>query len=71
VFIHQDARRVRIAGITTKPVAEWVTQQACNLSMELADQVSAPKFLIRDRAPDGADHALADRVGPGCPDRVL
>jgi putative transposase len=49
VFIHHDSRRVRIAGITTNPVASWVTQQARNLSMDLADQANPVKFLIRDR----------------------
>ena len=49
VFIHHDSRRVRIAGITTNPVASWVTQQARNLSMDLADHTNALKFLIRDR----------------------
>ncbi|MCU4185209.1 integrase core domain-containing protein [Acidiferrimicrobium sp. IK] len=49
VFIHHDSRRVRIAGITTKPVADWVTQQARNLSMDVADQANRVKFLIRDR----------------------
>ena len=49
VFIHHDTRLVRSAGITANPVAAWVTQQARNLSMELADEANAVKFLIRDR----------------------
>jgi putative transposase len=49
VFIHHDTRLMRIAGVTTKPIASWVTQQARNLSMELAEQADAVKFLIRDR----------------------
>ena len=35
--------------MTTKPLTDWVTQQARNISMELAERVSAVKFLIRDR----------------------
>jgi putative transposase len=49
VFIHHDTLLVRIAGVTAKPVADWVTQQARNLSMNLADQANTVKFLIRDR----------------------
>jgi len=49
VSIHHDSRFVRIAGITSNPVASWVTQQARNISIELAEQANAVKFLIRDR----------------------
>jgi len=49
VFIDHETRLVRIAGATAKPVTDWVTQQARNLSMELTDQARAVKFLVRDR----------------------
>jgi transposase InsO family protein len=49
VFIHHDTRLVRIAAVTAKPVTGWVTQQARNIAMDLADQANALKFLIRDR----------------------
>ena len=45
VLIHHDTRLVRIAGVTAKPVADWVTQQARNLSTGLADHANAVKFL--------------------------
>jgi hypothetical protein len=49
VFIDHGSRMVRIASVTAKPVADWVTQQARDLSMEFADWACAVKFLIRDR----------------------
>jgi putative transposase len=49
VFIHHDTRLVRIAGVTAKPASTWVTQQARNLSIDLADHPNLVKFLIRDR----------------------
>jgi putative transposase len=35
--------------VTAKPAADWVTQQARNISIDLANQANAVKFLIRDR----------------------
>jgi transposase InsO family protein len=49
VFIHHDTRLVRIAGVTAKPAAGWVTQQGRNISVNLAKGAGAVKFLIRDR----------------------
>lgn len=48
-FIEIDTRRVYLCGITANPTAQWVVQQARNLSMVLFDRVRPAKFLIRDR----------------------
>ncbi len=46
-FIEHGSRRVHLAGCTTNPDGGWVTQQARNLGLFLAEQQL--RFLIRDR----------------------
>jgi putative transposase len=48
-FIELARRRVHLASVTANPNNTWVTQQARNLIMTLADQEQRPRFLIRDR----------------------
>jgi putative transposase len=40
---------VYVTGITAHPTGAWVTQQARNLSYELAERVQPVRFLICDR----------------------
>jgi putative transposase len=46
-FIAHASRRVWLAGCSTTPTGAWVTQQARNLGLDLADEDM--RFLIRDR----------------------
>ena len=65
VLIDHDTRLLRIAGMTAKPIADWVIQEARNLSMELEDGASPIKLLIRDRDTKftgSFDAVLADYV---------
>jgi len=46
-FIAHASRRIWFAGCTTNPSGAWVTQQARNLGLDLADQ--GIRVLLRDR----------------------
>jgi transposase InsO family protein len=48
-FIELDTRRVYVSGITANPTGAWVTQQARNLAMVLAERARRVRFLVRDR----------------------
>jgi transposase InsO family protein len=48
-YIELGRRRIWITGVTAHPSAGWVTQQARNVTANLADAEITPKFLVRDR----------------------
>jgi putative transposase len=49
VFIELATRQVHLAGITTNPTGEWVTQQARNIVETLVARTEPIRFLIHDR----------------------
>ena len=48
-FIEIGSRRVHFAGCTEHPTAEWVVQQARQLTWMLQDEQRPMRFLIHDR----------------------
>jgi putative transposase len=50
-FLEIASRRVHLAGCTVYPAAEWVTQQARQLSWAFVDRPAPIRFLIRDHDP--------------------
>jgi putative transposase len=48
-FIELASRRVHFAGCTAQPDAEWVTQQARQVTWTLSTRPQPIRFLIRDR----------------------
>ena len=58
--IEHASRRIRVLGATAHPTADWVTQTARNLVMDIEDAGCHVKYLIRDR--DGKYPALFDAI---------
>jgi transposase InsO family protein len=48
-FIELERRVVWLGGVTAHPTGEWVTQQARNLTMALAEGSTRITLLVRDR----------------------
>ncbi len=48
-FIELGSRHVHIAGCTSHPSGQWVTQQARQVAWTLSERPEAFRFLIRDR----------------------
>src|SRR5690349_18378818 len=69
LVIEHGRRRVHVAGITTHPTGNWVTQQARNLLMDLGDRADRFRFLIRDG--DSKFTTAFDAVFTGADIRII
>jgi hypothetical protein len=49
LFFIELGSRVHFGGVTSNPHGRWVTQQARNLVMTLAEEEQPVRFLVRDR----------------------
>jgi putative transposase len=76
VFIHVGSRRAFVSGVTARPDAAWVTQQARNASMQIAEWELPATHLLIDHdakfvsgfdAVFAADGTEVKRVGPQAP----
>src|ERR1700740_2702006 len=67
--IEHGTRRVRILGVTGRPVQSWVVQQARNLLMDLEDAGTRVKFVLHDR--DASFTAAFDAVFQAAGARVV
>jgi putative transposase len=59
-FIELGTRRVHLAGCSQNPTATWVTQQARQLTWNVAEGQESFRFVIRDR-----DQKFADQLRRG------
>src|ERR1700751_3883866 len=49
IFIHLESRKVEIAGITTHPLQQWMTQMARNVTMQGSGALGDSRYLLHDR----------------------